>query len=377
MGNRWVGALSHLLPGMRLVGNRQHRREVADFWGIPEEKIQPTPGRSIIEIIEGLHSGEVRALWVTTTNPAASLPHTEWVREGLRKAELLVVQDVFHPTETTELADVVLAGAQWSEKTGTFISSERRIELVEKLVDPPGEAKPDYEIIWLVARAMGFASEFPYSSPEEIFEEWKGITKGRLCDMRGVTYERLRGEIGPQLPCPEEGHPGTERLFTDLRFPRPDGRAALLARNYLGPAEETDAEYPFVLLTGRLAWHFNTRTRTGRIERLNGAAPDNLVDIHPGDAAAMGLAEGQEVRVESRRGAFRGAARLTENVPAGTVYANMHYGHAVLGEPDMLANLACNPAYDIHSKQPELKFAAVNLTKGRPPERGQMIGSIE
>ncbi|MCP4540796.1 MAG: molybdopterin-dependent oxidoreductase [Chloroflexi bacterium] len=252
LGNRWVGALAHLLPGLRLVANSQHRREMADFWGIPVEKIQPVPGRSIMDIIKGLHSGDVRALWVMTSNPASSLPHTSWVREGLSKAELLVVQDIFHPTETTLLGDVVLAAAQWCEKTGTFISSERRIELVEQLIDPPGEARPDYEIIWQVARAMGFEKEFPYTSPEEVFEEWKEITRGRICDMSGVTYDRLRGKIGPQLPCSDNDHPGTPRLFTDWRFPRPDGRAALLARDYDEPAEMTDVQYPFALLTGRL-----------------------------------------------------------------------------------------------------------------------------
>lgn len=141
MGNLWVGAMSHLLPGMRFVTDPQHRQEMADFWNIPVERIQPTPGRSIMEIIKGLHTGDVRALWVITTNPAASLPHTRWIRDGLAKADLLVVQDILHPTETTLLGDVILPAAQWSEKTGTFISSERRIELVEALIEPPGKAK--------------------------------------------------------------------------------------------------------------------------------------------------------------------------------------------------------------------------------------------
>ncbi len=363
LGNRWVGALAHLLPGMRLVANSQHRQEVADFWDIPFEKIQPTPGRSIMEIIKGLHSGDVHALWVTTTNPAASLPHTRWIEEGLARAELLIVQDIFHPTETTRLADVVLAGAQWCEKTGTFISSERRVELVEQVIDPPGEAKPDYEIIWLVARAMGFEKEFPYTSPEEIFEEWKGITRGRICDMNGLTYERLRGKVGPQLPCPEASHPGTPRLFTDWRFPRPDGRAALLARDYIEPAETPDIEYPFVLITGRLIAHFNTRTRTGRVPRLNAAAPDNFVEIHPEDAVRLGIAEGDELEITSRRGSVRGIARLTDRVLAGTVYMNMHYGSALWVGEGRLANLVSNPVYDVHSKQPELKFSAVRVAK--------------
>ena len=177
IGNRWVGALSHLLPGMRSVGNSEHRNEVSAFWDLPAGKIQGVPGRSILDIIHGLHSGEVKALWVATTNPAASLPDTAWVCEGLSKAELLVVQDCYHPTETTRLADVVLASAQWAEKEGTVISGERRIELCEALISPPGEAKPDAEIIMLVARAMGYKKQFDYTSAEEVFEEWKAITR--------------------------------------------------------------------------------------------------------------------------------------------------------------------------------------------------------
>ena len=255
-----------------------------------------------MEIIKGLHSGEVRALWVIGSNPAASLPHTRWVEEGLSKAEFLVVQDIFHPTETTMLADVILPGSMWGEKTGTFISSERRVELMEKLVEPPGQVKDDTEIICLVARAMGFTKEFPYTSPEEIFEEWKRITRGRICDMSGVSYERLRNKVGPQLPCPDINHPGTPRLFTDLRFPRPDGRAALIGRSYKEPSEVVDDEYPIVLNTGRVSCHFNTRTRTGRIPRLNNIEPDNFVEIHPTDAARYGISDGDEVEVTSRRG---------------------------------------------------------------------------
>jgi len=361
MGNRFVGALSHLLPGMRLVTNSQHRQEVADFWGITVEKIQPTPGRSIMDIIKGLHSGDVRALWVMTSNPAASLPHTRWVREGLAKAEMLVVQDIFHPTETTQLADVVLAAAQWCEKTGTLISAERRIELVEKVIEPPGEAKPDYEIIWSVARAMGFEKEFPYTTPEEVFEEWKAITRGRICDMNGVTYDRLRGKVGPQLPCPEADHPGTPRLFTDLHFPRPDGRAALLSRDYEEPAETPDAEYPFVLITGRLAGHFNTRTRTGRTPRLNATAPDGFVAIHPEDAVRLGISSKDQVEITSRRGSVRLSAHLTDRLLVGTIFIPWHYGSALWVGEGKLANFVTNPVYDIHSKQPEYKFSAVKI----------------
>jgi predicted molibdopterin-dependent oxidoreductase YjgC len=363
VGNRWVGALSHLLPGMRTVVNPQQRQEVADYWNIPAEKISPIPGRSIIEIIQGLHDGDIRALWVTTTNPAASLPDTHWVEEGLKKAELLIVQDIFHLTETTRLADVVLAGAQWSEKTGTFISSERRIELTKKLVEPPGEAKTDCDIIIDVARAMGFADQFPYTSPEEIFEEWKGLTKGRICDMNGVSYERLENSVGLQLPCPDQDHPGTERLFLDWRFPRPDGRAALLGRTYKEPAELADAEFPFILLTGKLAGHFNTRTRTGRVEELRKQEPENYIEIHPQDADSLAMKENELVKVDSRRGTVYAKVRRADRVLAGTVFMNMHFGNALQDPDDRLANILCGHAIDRHSKQPEFKITAVRMAK--------------
>jgi len=363
IGNRWVGALSHLIPGMRLIANSRHRQEVSDFWGIPTEKIQPKPGRSILDIIKGLHSGEIRALWIATTNPAASLPNTRWVEEGLAKAELLIVQDIYHPTETTRLADVILAAAQWCEKTGTFISAERRIELVEKVVDAPGDAKPDYEIIWLIARAMGFEKEFPYNSPEEIFEEWKVITRGRICDMNGVTYDRLRGNVGLQLPCPDSDHPGTPRLFHDLRFPRPDGRAALLSRDYITPAETPDNEYPFVLITGRLAGQFNTRTRTGRSPKLNSRAPDAYVNIGPEDAANLGIKKGDSVDITSRRGKICLPAHITDQQLIGTIFVPWHYGSALRVGEGKLANLVTNPDFDFHSKQPEYKYSAVRIDK--------------
>ena len=363
MGNRWVGALSHLLPGMRFVTNSDHRQEVADFWGIPADNIQATPGRSIMEIIKGLHTGEVRGLWITTTNPAASLPNTSWVKEGLSKAEILVVQDIFHPTETTLLGDVLLPAAQWCEKTGTYISAERRIELVEQLIEPPGEAKPDYEIIWSIARAMGFEAQFPYTSPEEIFNEFKKLTKGRICDMTGISYNRLRGEVGPQLPCPDEKHRGTPRLFTDLRFPRPDGRAALLARDYKEPAETCDKDYPVSLITGRVSGQFNTRTRTGRSPKLNEKAPDAYVERNIEESEIMDVVEGEKLEIISRRGQITLPVRQTDTILKGTAFIPWHYGPCLGTGEGKSANIVTNPVFDIHSKQPEYKFSAVKIKK--------------
>ncbi len=363
LGNRWVGALSTLLPGMRSVLNYEHREEVANYWNTQVDKISPTPGLSIIDTIKGLHSGEVRALWVCATNPAVSLPNANWVEEGLKKADLLIVQDIFHPTETSLLANVVFPATQWGEKTGIFITSERRAELIEKIVDIEGDAKPDYEIIQMVANAMGFKEEFAYNSPEEVFEEFKGLTINRICDMGGVTYDRLRAETGPQLPCPALDHKGTPRLFNDYNFPRLDGRAALLARNYIEPAELPNEKFPFILLTGKSAAHFNTRTRTGRLQHSKNNSKTNYISINPVDAKRMGIAENDKVEAESKRGKVKGVARVLDKTREGVIFMNMHYGDLLGVGKGMLANLVTNNACDMHSKQPELKFCAVNISK--------------
>jgi len=363
LGNRWMGGLSHLLPGMRMVSNPLHREEVAEYWKVPVDKIQPMPGRSIVEIIQGLHTGDIKALWAISTNPLSSLPNTKWVSEALSKAEMFIVQDILHPTGSTMQADVVLAAAHWCEKRGTFISSERRIELVDKLVEPPGNARPDYEIICGVARAMGFEKELPFASSEEVFEELKNITKGRICDMSGVTYERLREKVGPQLPCPSSDHPGTPRLFIDRKFPRPDGRAALLPREYVAPDEITDGDYPYVLITGRLKWHFNTATRTGRVCDLDSHAPDNFIEIHPDTASHLGIVDDDEVKVISRRGEVRGFVRISDKILPNVIFMPIHYGDMLHGGKGMLANMLTSQVYDPHSKQPEYKYSAVNISK--------------
>jgi len=179
--------------------------------------------------------------------------------------------------------------------------------------------------------------------------------------MNGVTYKRLRGNIGPQLPCPDEDHPGTERLFQDWRFPRPDGRAALLPRDYKIPDDMVDEEYPFVLITGRLRGQFNTRTRTGRSQKLNKMAPDAFVDIHPEDASDLDISEGQMVEIISRRGSLRLPVRLTDRNRTGNIFIPWHYGYTLGVGKGKSANLLTGTAYDVHSRQPEYKFTAVNI----------------
>lgn len=361
LGNRYVGALCHLLPGMRQVVNPEHRREIAELWQIPFDRLQPLPGKSIMEIIQAIHDGSIKALWVMNTNPAASIPHTARVEDAFRKLDLLAVQDILHPTETGLFAHVLMPAAQWYEKEGTVITSERRVEYIPRVIDPPGEAWPDWKIMQAIAERLGHGCLIPYRTEEEIFQEWRLCTSGKLCDMGGIDYDRLRGKVGVQLPCPSEDHPGTPRLFTDLRFPRPDGRAALLSRKQQDAAEMPDKAYPFILLTGRIREHFNTRTRTAQAPKLDEKAAGVFVEIHPQDAKDLDVANGDLLAVISRRGRLAAKARITDTVGMKTIFVPWHYGRSA--GPEGAANLVTNPVVDPNTKQPEYKFCAVRLEK--------------
>ena len=361
LGNRYVGALCHLLPGMRQVVNPEHREEIAAIWGIPFDRLRPLPGKSIMEMIQAILDGTIKALWVMNTNPAVSIPHTARAEKALSKLELLAVQDIMHPTETNLFAHVLMPAAQWYEKEGTVITSERRVEYIPKVIDPPGEARPDWKIMQAIAERLGHGDLIPYETEEEIFREWRLCSGGKLCDMTGINYERLRGKIGVQLPCPSENHPGTPRLFTDLRFPRPDGRAALLSRKQRDPAEMPDDVYPFILLTGRIREHFNTRTRTAQAPELNEKAEGVFAEIHPQDAEALDLTSGDRLAVISRRGRLTARARITDAVRAKTIFVPWHYGR--LAGPESAANRVTNPVVDPNTQQPEYKFCAVKLEK--------------
>ncbi|MCP4717220.1 MAG: molybdopterin-dependent oxidoreductase [Deltaproteobacteria bacterium] len=360
MGNRYVGALCHLLPGMRQVINPAHRKEITDLWQIPPDRLQPLPGSSIIEMIHDIHAGRIKALWLMNTNPAASLPHTAWAEEAFKKLDLMIVQDIF-PTETTGFADILLPAAQWYEKQGTIITSERRVEYIPKLIDPPGEAWPDCKIMQEIASRMGYEDLLSFQNEEEIFEEWKTCTRGKLCDMNGINYDRLRGKSGIQLPCPSKDHPGTARLFTDLRFEKADHRAALLSRDQQDAAEMPDELYPFIFLTGRTGRHFNTGTRTIHIPEAGQKDEWPFIEIHPRAAQNIGIADKDPVAVLSRRGRCVAKARITDTIREEAVFMPWHYGKLLSRNGG--ANLVTNPAIDPGTKQPEYKLCAVKIEK--------------
>jgi formate dehydrogenase alpha subunit len=359
MGGREAGGLATSLPGHRLVANAEDRAEMERAWDIEPGSISDRPGLTAIEMVEALERGEVKVVWIACTNPLVSLPNSDRVRAALAKADLVIVQDPYHPTETTQVADVVLPAAQWSERAGTLTNSERRISLLEQATAPPGEALADWQIICRVASALGYREAFTYESTEEIFEEYRELTRGRDLDITGVSYELLRRQPGVQWPCPEGSISGTERLYEDAIFETPNGRARFHVPQFVAPDDDVTSDYPLVLMTGRVKDQWHTRTRTGKVPKLNKSEPAPFLEMHPEDAGVLRIRNGQLVRVTSRRGVAELPARLTSNVRAGTVFTAFHWG--ALWDERSVANATTSEAYDARSKQPELKFAAVRV----------------
>jgi anaerobic selenocysteine-containing dehydrogenase len=304
------------------------------------------------------------------------------------------VQDLFL-TETAELADVVLPGATWGEKLGTFTNADRTVHIAEKAVEPPGDARSDLDIFLDYARRMDFRDRdgeplIKWDDPEAAFEAWKDCSRGRPCDYSAITYDRLRGGSGIQWPCTGQAPEGTERLYADgsfnthpdysesyghdlktgaafseeeYRAKEPGGRAFLHAAGYEPSPEVTTDDYPLLLTTGRTVYHFHTRTKTGRAPELNAAAPDVWAEINPADANRLGIDDGDRVRIESPRGAIETPARITDVRP-GLIFVPFHYGYwdANRRQP-RAANELTITAWDPVSHQPIFKVAAIRLEK--------------
>jgi ferredoxin-nitrate reductase len=360
MGGREAGLLSHQLPGYRTVEESEHRREVEAYWGRQPETISPKPGLTAVEMFRALEKGQLKAIWIAGTNPAVSLPDLHQVRRSLERARLVVVQDAYHPTETTRLADVLLPAAQWGEKEWTSTNSERCVSYSPKLFDPPGQAMPDWQILARFAKTLGF-QRFDYASAAEVWDEFIGLTPGRPCDMAGASSARLRTVNSLQWPCPTLEHPGSKRRYLDRRFATPSGRAVFLPRDHREPRELPDHEFPFVLTTGRLYAHWHTLTRTAKAEKLVRREPGPFIEINPLDAERLGLQEGDLVQISSRRGTVQLPARLRRGMAEGMVFVPFHWGD--LYSEGNSANYLTISAIGRVAKQPELKFCAVNLEK--------------
>ena len=365
MGGREVGGLAGLLPGHRQIASAADRAFIAERWGVPVERIPSRPGRTALEIFEGLESGAIRALVVLATNPAATLPDVERVRRALRRADLLVVHEVFFPTDTASLAHVVLPAAGWAEKECAMTNSERVVTLSRKLIDPPGDALPDWQLLAALARELGFGADFAWQSAAEVFDEFRRLTAGTSCDLSGITHARLAH--GPlHWPCPDEASEGEPRRHAE-RFATPSGRARFHAVQPYPPAEPVSRQFPLALVTGRLKPHWHTRSRTRWSRNLENRAPEPILELNPVDAAKAGIVDGGFAEVQSRRGEVIAQVSVTPEVSAGTAFLPFHWtrldGH---WKP---ANNLTHGAADPISKQPELKHCAVRVRALPTPEQ--------
>jgi ferredoxin-nitrate reductase len=362
MGGREAGGLSHLLPGYRQVKNPAHRQELEALWQLPPDSIAPMPGRSVWEMIQGLETGDIKLFWVAATNPAVSLPDLERAKAAMRRSPFTVYQDAYYPTETAEFAHLLLPASQWSEKTGCMTNSERVVTLCPQFRAPLGEARADWAIFAEVGRRLGFGKQFAFNSSAEVYAEFIQMTKGRPCDMTGLSHERLaKGPV--QWPCPA-GESSRQRLYTDFRFHTPDGRARFSASHARGLAEPPDPNFPYVLTTGRLYGHWHTQTRTGRIPKIQQMHPNPFIEIHPRDAASLGIKEGEHLEIRSRRGMVQLPAKITKAIAVGTVFMPMHWG-SLWADQAECNNLTHSEACP-DSLQPELKACAVMITRVAP-----------
>lgn len=361
MGTREAGFTSSL-PGYRKFESAADREELAQIWGIAAERIPQQRGLAYPDILSAVLKKQIRAVWIIATNPLVSFPNVDVLKQALGELQFLVVQDCFHPTPTTELADLVLPAACWGEKEGTYTNSERRVSKVNAAALPPDEALSDFEIFLRLAEEMGCREElFPgWQSPRDAFDEWKRVSRGRLCDYSGITYEALEEGGGIQWPFPENAvfTPGAaRRLYSDGTFPTADGKAQLFCVEWEPFPEQPTPEFPFVLNTGRTVEHWHTRTKTGAVPILERMAPRAWLEMNPVDARELTLRPHELVDVVSRRGRVRGVElRVTEVIAQGQVFVPFHFA-------EWNINDVTQDIFDPISREPNYKQCAVRVEK--------------
>lgn len=338
-----MGAIPAMYSGYQKVSDPDIREKFSKAWGV---ELSAKPGLTSIEAMNGAAAGDVRAIYIMGENPMLSDPNMAHVEKSLKNLDFLVVQDIFL-TETAELADVVLPATCFAEKEGTFTNTERRVQRVRKAVQGPGESREDWAILAEVMRRLGFDPGF--SSSKEIMDEIARLTPS----FGGISHERLDKEQ-VQWPCPSAGHPGTPILHLG-KFSRGE-RALFRPSPHIPSGELPDDEYPMLLSTGRLLYHYNTPTMTGKNEELIEIEGRSFIEINPSDAAKYGLEQGGRVKVASRRGEIETEARITQRVPEGVLYMPFHFA-------DGAANILTSDAVDSISMTPEYKVCAVKVKK--------------
>lgn len=372
MGGREVGGLANLLPAHRELQNESHREEVRKFWG--GKPISSKPGYTATEMFEALHDGRLKAIWILCTNPITSLPNARFAEEALKKAKFVVVQEISNKPETLDYADVVLPAAAWTEKEGTMTNSERRISHLQKVIDPPGEALPDAEIICRFARKMGYKG-FDYKNPEEIYREHTQLTYRTSINIKGLDYAEIDRQKTVQWPYHPKTKTGTKRLFVNHQFHTPSKKAIIHSPSDQLNSEAPDENYPFILTTGRIRDQWHTMSKTGKVSKLKQHISEAFAEINPSDAVKLEIDEGQILLIKSRRGEVQVKAKLSNSIKAGVIFLPMHWGK-ILGSDLNRANNLTSTLVDPISKEPDFKYCAVQVTKFQKPfQRIVVIGA--
>jgi assimilatory nitrate reductase catalytic subunit len=354
-GGREHGQKCDQLPGFRDIEDPKHRQYIADVWGILESEL-PHKGSSAEDLVKMMHAGEIKGLFSICFNPVVSLPDATFTKEAFSKLEHYSIIEFFM-SETARFADIILPGSLHEEDEGTVTSAEGRVIKINKAVDPPGEARIDWHILCDLAKRLDKEKHFSYGKVEDIFNELRVASKGGTGDYYGITYEKIDKQQGVFWPCPDLDHPGTPRLFEDKQFYTPDKKAHFNAVEYRPPAEVTDEEYPVVLTTGRVVSQYLSGTQTRRIGGLVDQYPEPLVEMHPNLAEQLGVASGELVTVQSRRGQVTLKAKVVTTIREDTVFIPYHWAN------EKSANLLTNPALDPMSRIPEYKVCAVRVSK--------------
>jgi formate dehydrogenase major subunit len=337
-----MGCLPGDLPGYQKVFNKEIIEKFEKSWKV---KLSDKPGLTVTEILNEAGKENIKFLHIMGENPMVSDPDINHVKESLEKLEFLVVQDIFL-TETAALADVVLPATTFAEKDGTFTNTERRVQRIRKAVNPIGSSKPDWLILTELMTKLGYSSN--YNQPSEIMDEISALTPSYT----GISYDRINLK-GLQWPCPDKNHPGTKFLHAE-KFSR--GKALLKPAEYIKSAELPDADYPYILTTGRNLYQYHTRTMTGKVDGLNQIAGESYIEVNPEDAYKLDIKNGDKVTVSSRRGSVTVKAKVTDIVSDGIVFMPFHYA-------DGAANYLTNNVIDPTAKIPEFKVCAVSINK--------------
>jgi len=337
-----MGALPATFTGYQPVNKPEVVEKFEKAWGV---KLSSKPGLTISEMMNAASKGEIKFLYIMGENPMVSDPDTNHVKHSLEHTEFLVVQDIFL-TETAELADVVLPAAAFAEKDGTFSNTERRVQRVRKAVEPVGNAKPDWVILMELMNVLGYNKT--YNHPSEIMDEIASLTPSYA----GIDYSRIE-EVGIQWPCPSKDHPGTKYLHKG-NFAR--GKGLFKGIEHKDSAEQADEQYPFVLTTGRVLYHYHTGTMTRKVKGLNDKVPESYIEISPDTASSLGISDGEMLKVYSRRGSIKVKAKVSGRVKGNVVFMPFHFAEAA-------ANVLTNGALDPGCKTPELKVCSVAISK--------------